>query len=433
MSLLAAGLPSTLGEGAAPSPVVPVNVRSYVVKSITLSLEHLIYVHFIYVYLMDHSLFAMILRAICQLPQSQMMVAKSLRITLYYIFIANIFFVIKHFHVASHPPLIIDFIGQGAPSSRLFLMSMDVFIALLQLARVFIIHSQVLFATDHQRRNTPKPTRPTAAALAPLPEDSDSDEQAAPYPSASASALASTSHRLPSAPYSPASTSYPPASTSSQHRSGISSASLRDIERQPLLENATTSSPSSPSSPSSLSSSSPGALPPLGSSGQQPFNVSAASSGWRTAELRPADPATPTMSRRYTAGARDANGEPVRASALLSQATPISSLAYGSSDVISQHLQAFMPSARAQFLESGSELEEGLDLYEGPRDEAEAAPDGGPADVPLDYFARVILVDVDVQRSWAVIRHGYHHPNGTQSPLRFRTPRAWTNSRGLPV
>ncbi|KAJ1563757.1 hypothetical protein HK405_000885, partial [Cladochytrium tenue] len=110
------------------------------------SLDHVLYVHFVYIYLMDCSLFALLLRTVTQLPQSSAMVSKSLRWTVYYILGVNVVFLLKHLAAPQPPSLVIDFFGQPQMPPRAFLMSMDLVVALLQLSRALVIQSSLACA-----------------------------------------------------------------------------------------------------------------------------------------------------------------------------------------------------------------------------------------------------------------------------------------------
>ncbi|KAI9343415.1 hypothetical protein DFJ73DRAFT_797277, partial [Zopfochytrium polystomum] len=130
------------------------------------SLDHVLYVHFVYVYLMDCSLFALILRALTQLPQSATMVSKSLRRTFLYILGINVVFIVKHFAVPEPPSLIIDFFGQSHRTSRRFLMCMDLVITMLQLVRALVMQSSLVEAPPGTARSLIRQKRADARRAA---------------------------------------------------------------------------------------------------------------------------------------------------------------------------------------------------------------------------------------------------------------------------
>ncbi|KAI8805085.1 hypothetical protein BJ742DRAFT_821770 [Cladochytrium replicatum] len=110
------------------------------IKRAVSGIEHVIWVEFIHVYLLDFSLFSLILRAITQLPQSRRWIIKSLKFTVYYILCFSLVFVLRHTTEPEPPSLIIDFFGPQQRATKTFLIFMDFFICILQLMRAAAIH-----------------------------------------------------------------------------------------------------------------------------------------------------------------------------------------------------------------------------------------------------------------------------------------------------
>ncbi|KAJ3152141.1 hypothetical protein HK101_001835 [Irineochytrium annulatum] len=134
-------------------------------KHIIALLEHLLFIHFVHLYLKDCSLFSLILRTVTQLPQSPSMVSKSFRRTVFYILGVNAIFVLSHYTNRNEPPsIIIDFFGQTSLASKPLLIANDLLIALLQLARALVIHasfshpSSTSFPASLTSRTSRRPT-----------------------------------------------------------------------------------------------------------------------------------------------------------------------------------------------------------------------------------------------------------------------------------
>ncbi|KAI8924244.1 hypothetical protein BC831DRAFT_466395 [Entophlyctis helioformis] len=112
-----------------------------VAQSLLASLEHIIYVHFVYLYLLDFSLLTLALRVMAFVFQTPLMLSKSVRLSVNYVVIINAIFVLNHFSTPQGPAVIIDYFGSPPTTSRLFLIWLDLLVTVMQLFRTLILHT----------------------------------------------------------------------------------------------------------------------------------------------------------------------------------------------------------------------------------------------------------------------------------------------------
>ncbi|TPX41139.1 hypothetical protein SeLEV6574_g06240 [Synchytrium endobioticum] len=112
--------------------------HSFTQKSLLRSVEHVIAVNFIYIYLLDISLFGLFIRGFAQVFISHIAISKQLKLCIYFVLASNVLFAIRHYSLPEGYPLIIDFIEQKTPS-RLHLVLLDTIICLGQLFRVLVV------------------------------------------------------------------------------------------------------------------------------------------------------------------------------------------------------------------------------------------------------------------------------------------------------
>ncbi|KAH6562047.1 hypothetical protein BASA60_011258 [Batrachochytrium salamandrivorans] len=135
---------------------------SRVAQGLITSLDNVIYVSFVYIYLLDFKFFMLILRALALAFQTPFMQSKSAKLCIGYVFIVNGFFLLGHFSAPVGPSAIIDFFGPVSNTSCLFLIFNDILVTFLQLLRTIVLcsvksstqSSQQLFTISPKLRRT---------------------------------------------------------------------------------------------------------------------------------------------------------------------------------------------------------------------------------------------------------------------------------------
>ncbi|RUS22915.1 hypothetical protein BC937DRAFT_95077 [Endogone sp. FLAS-F59071] len=111
-------------------------------KDISRSVDLLLYCYFVYTYLLDASASTLAFRVIVQLFLSPKAVSRTLRTAVYVVTFGLAFTLLRHtFGVLGNHGVIIDFVGQLHPPTRIHLVFLDFLIWFFQIILIFSTYS----------------------------------------------------------------------------------------------------------------------------------------------------------------------------------------------------------------------------------------------------------------------------------------------------